>query len=218
MSLENLRTGSKILSVINGKGGSGKTTSALALAACFGERLGKVLLVDADPQGSASWVTRGMGETNLFDLAQETNPQVLAKLREVANYGVIIVDTPPALDDATVSLVASLSDYLVLPASPSPLDLRELTRTIQAVIAPTQVPYRVLLCRVDTRRRIEALQIQNQLRSSGVRIFDTVIRSRVALERFIVEGVPLTQYPGARPSAEEYRKVLSQIQADLAPG
>jgi cellulose biosynthesis protein BcsQ len=45
-----------------------------------------------------------------------------------------------------------------------------------------------------------------------------VIRSRVALERFIVEGVPLTQYPGARPSAEEYRKVLDQIQADLTPG
>lgn len=207
-----------VISVINGKGGSGKTTTALALAACLGERLGKVLLVDADPQGSAAWVAQGMAETGLFDLAQETNPQVLAQLRQVASYSALVVDTPPALADSTLTLVAKLSDFLVLPASPSPLDLRELTRTIQGLILPTQVPYRVLLCRVDTRRRIEAIQIQSQLRSSGVRIFDTVIRSRVALERFIVEGVPLTQYPGARPSAEEYRKVLDQIQADLAPG
>lgn len=207
-----------VISVINGKGGSGKTTTALALAACLGERLGKVLLVDADPQGSAAWVTQGMGETDLFDLAQETNPQVLAQLRQVASYSALVVDTPPALADSTLTLVAKLSDFLVLPASPSPLDLRELTRTIQGLIIPTQVPYRVLLCRVDTRRRVEAIQIQSQLRSSGVRVFDTVVRSRVALERFIVEGVPLTQYPGARPAVEEYRKVLDQIQADLAPG
>src|SRR3972149_1179104 len=44
----------KVVSVVNLKGGVGKTTTAVNLAACWGEIGKKVLLVDMDPQGSAT--------------------------------------------------------------------------------------------------------------------------------------------------------------------
>lgn len=84
----------KILVVLNGKGGVGKTTTAVNLAAIFGETQ-SVLLVDADPQGSASWwVDRGNGSMG-FDTAQESDPQLLGQLRGVQNYHLVVVDTPP---------------------------------------------------------------------------------------------------------------------------
>ena len=58
----------KILAVVNGKGGVGKTTTAINLAAILAENH-EVLLVDADPQGSATWWVERSEEGMAFDLS-----------------------------------------------------------------------------------------------------------------------------------------------------
>jgi len=59
----------KIIVVANGKGGVGKTTTAMALSSIFSEKY-KVLAVDADSQGSFSWWTKQSKEGMGFDLAE----------------------------------------------------------------------------------------------------------------------------------------------------
>lgn len=207
-----------VISVINGKGGSGKSTTALAVAAVFAEER-RVLLIDADPQGSSTWATELAAEA-VYDLALESDPATLAKLRSVAAYDVLVADTPPALTNDAVEALAKASDFVILPTSPSALDLRELTRTIAAVIKPLGVRYRVLLNRVDSRRLVEVTQVKASLGRAGIRVFDDFVRSRVALERFIVEGQPLTTYGGAGGKAAlvEYRRIVAQLLSDLAEG
>lgn len=86
----------KILAIVNGKGGVGKTTTAVNLASTFCEKQ-RILLVDADPQGSASWWHQRGDRSLGFDLSQENNPKLLERLRKIEGYDVVIVDTPPAL-------------------------------------------------------------------------------------------------------------------------
>ncbi|HEY9643683.1 MAG TPA: hypothetical protein V6C57_24555 [Coleofasciculaceae cyanobacterium] len=100
-------------------------------------------------------------------MAQETDPKTLGKLRNLSDYQALICDTSPGLSGQSLALIVKLSDYVILPSPISPLDVRELTRTIHQIVLPVGNPYRVLLSRVDARRINKAQDIQAELTSKG---------------------------------------------------
>ena len=86
-----------VIALASQKGGVGKTTLALELAAVFADTSGRALVVDIDPQRSAEEiVTASSGVA--FDFAAEDDPRVLERLRTVRDYDVIVVDCPGSLD------------------------------------------------------------------------------------------------------------------------
>lgn len=205
----------RIIAVLNGKGGVGKTTTAVNLAAAFSEKH-KVLLVDADPQGSAAWWSgrsdKGMG----FNLVQETDPQLLSELKKIEGYDLVVVDTPPALRSEALTAVVAISDYLVLPTPPAPMDLAVLIETVREAVTPMGVAHRVLLTKVDVRSMGEALEAQNTLKELGIPACNAFIRAYKAHERAALEGVPITQWrgPNAREAEADYRRVANELQRD----
>ena len=205
----------KIIAILNGKGGVGKTTTSINLAASLAEKK-KVLLVDADVQGSATWWFSRSDSGMDFDLSQETNPKLLVNLHSIKVYDLVIVDTPPALHSQALAAVVTNADYLVLPTPPAPMDLAALIDTVKEAVTPVGTPHRVLLTKVDTRSLREALEAQNTLLQLGIPACNAFIRIYKAHERAALDGVPITQWRGknAREAESDYRRVADELQRD----
>jgi chromosome partitioning protein len=205
----------KVLAVVNGKGGVGKTTTAVNLAAILAEKQ-EVLLVDADPQGSASWWLERSNLNIDFDLAKENDPKLLERLRKINDYALIIVDTPPALRSEALKAAIASADYLVLPTPAAPMDLSALIETVKTAVVPLAVAHRVLLTKVDPRSLKETLDAQNTLLEKGIPAFHAFVRNYKAHERAVLEGTPVTQWRGknAREAEADYRRVAEELQRD----
>jgi chromosome partitioning protein len=205
----------KILVVLNGKGGVGKTTTAINLAAIFGEQH-RVLLVDADAQGSASWwVKQSEGQDLGFETTALNNLTGVNR-QQWADYDIVVVDMPPALESVALGAILPIADYLVLPTPPAPMDLAALIRTVRQVVIPTQITHRVLLTKVNSRGLREAQEAQQTLLECQIPVYYTVIRNLKIHERAAMAGLPISQYKGriAAPAAADYRCVVNEIWKD----
>lgn len=204
----------KILIVLNGKGGVGKTTTAVNLADLFAETH-RVLLVDADPQGSASWWVKqsdtqlGFAHTAISDLNTVTRKQW-------ADYQIVVIDMPPALDSTALAKLLPIADYLVLPTPPAPMDLAALIRTVRQVVLPANITHRVLLTKVNSRGLREAQEAQQTLLECQIPVYYTVIRNLKIHERAALAGLPIGQCKGqaAATAAADYRSVVNEIWKD----
>ncbi|MDX2377783.1 ParA family protein [Microbacterium sp. LRZ72] len=166
----------RIVAVVNQKGGVGKTTVAIQLAATLSRRR-RVLVVDVDPQQSSVWWAGNARSALPFDFAGR--PNVLVRLRELhATYDVVLVDTPGSLEDTKpLETVLDEVDFAVVPLTPEPLAVEPTIRTITTLIEPRHVRHAVVLNRIDPRIPAQLPTWRALLDSTwGIPRFDTHLR------------------------------------------
>lgn len=122
-----------IIGVLNQKGGVGKTTIAVNLAAVYAKAGQRVLLVDADPQGSSlAWSAAREGDP-LFPVVGMPKPTLHKDMPSIsADYDVVIIDGSPRVSELGRAAIMA-SDLVVIPVQPSPYDVWASADTVQLI-------------------------------------------------------------------------------------
>jgi chromosome partitioning protein len=199
----------KTIAVISQKGGNGKTTIAVHLAALAAETQ-RVIIMDLDPQGSAiEWATR---RGNKPPDITPAHPASLAK--EIARakadgYDLVFIDTAPHADHTALQ-AARAADLVVIPCRPATFDIAAIAATLdlcklankQAAVVLNSAPIRSKV--VD--EAIEAI------REKGGIVSPVVIRQRVAFQHCLIDGRTAGEFEPGGAAAIEVADLLANLQ------
>lgn len=166
--------GMPTVSLVHTKGGVAKTTSAVYLAVAAHRRGLDVVLIDADPQGSAlEWAAAAADDPFPFPVVPARRP-----LDVNGRQDLTIVDTPPGTAQVIQEAI-ELADLVVVPTGASPLDVRRVWPTLEIT---AHRPTAVLLTGVDLRTRL-ADEVKTLLENEGVPVIGTRIVRREGIRR-----------------------------------
>ena len=181
-----------VIAVINQKGGTGKTTLALNLAAGLARRA-PTAVIDADPQRSISqWIAMGGGEHALPVVTPigDSPAATIAALKKSHRY--VVVDCPPTVQGPVIDAVMAAAHRVLIPVLPSPLDLwasvemaalvreaRQKNRALQAWLVLNQMETRNALSRV----------MQQAVAEFELPLLQANLQRRAAYRSAAVEGV-----------------------------
>jgi chromosome partitioning protein len=216
----------KIIAVVNQKGGSGKTTLSMQLAGALARRGDRVLVVDADPQATATRWAASADDDKPFPASVVGLSAASAKVhREVkkfiGDYKYIIIDCPPAADSPVPQSALLIADLALVPLIPSPLDMwaavgiRQVIENVSDINETLQARLIVNQCQPNTNLAKEALEV---LPEFGIELCKTYMHQRQVYRQSAVFGQTVHDFGSkAAEAVTEIEELTDEVQEVLEP-
>lgn len=175
----------QIITVTGYKGGVGKSTSAIHIAAYLA-RNQKTILIDGDPnRTSVSWSQRGKMPFTVADERQA--------MRLIGDHDFAVIDTPARPNSDDLQELAKGCDLLILPTTPDVVSLEPMLAIANDI---GEAKYRALLTIVPPYPSKEGETMRDELISNGIPTFQSMIRRSAAFQKAALAGKPVNQMSG----------------------
>jgi chromosome partitioning protein len=186
-----------IITVASHKGGIGKTTTAIHLAA-YMQTFAPTLLLDGDETRNATvWGENGKGFP--FRIADQNSAALLAP-----QYAHIVIDTGQRPSNADLKAFAEGCNLLVIPAPPTGIDTVGLVQTVK-VLKECNANYRVLLVKVPPPPEPDGQQLRAKLTALDVPLFAAEIPRFKAFDKAFHAGVTVGEVKDDRNAARAWK-------------
>src|SRR5579859_3134776 len=199
------------------KGGVGKSTTAVCLAVAALERGSRVLLVDADPQGTVrTWgevaAERKRPAPTVIAMGASMHKQ--GQLTELAAaYDVTFIDCPPRHGEVQRSALM-VADVVVLPCGASAADAWALATSLEVVREARAMRDELIACVLITRKQGRTAlgkAARKVLESTGLPVLDTELGSRIAYQEALASGQGITSYAVRDAGTREIFDLLDEL-------
>jgi chromosome partitioning protein len=203
-----------IVGVLNQKGGVGKTTLSVNLAASLARGGSRVLLIDADPQGSAlDWAAARQSEP-LFSVVGLPRPTVHKEIAQIGHgYDHIIIDGPPRVTDLARSAIMA-SDVVLIPVQPSPYDIWAADEVVK-LIDEAKVYNETLKSAFVVNRKIANTAIGRDvgeaLASYPIPSLTASVTQRVVFSESAAQGLAVYEMDAAGLAAGEVEALVAEL-------
>lgn len=202
-----------VISFLNQKGGVGKSTLSINIAACFALLRQKVLLIDADKQATSSTWASLRTDTPFQVVSMSRENMARDALSLAAGYDFTIIDGPPQAESISRSCIVA-SDLVAVPIEPggasrwsSDLTVRQLKDAME--LKPN------LKCGFVVSRKIGTTVLGRDTRGmaadAGIPTFETEIEQRVAYAEALTMGKTIFEWAGRGPALTEIQSLTHEL-------
>ncbi len=194
-----------VITVASHKGGVGKSTSAVHVAAYLCQKASTVL-VDSDPNRNVSaWALNGSLPFEVIPLHQAA--------RRSREFEHVVIDTNAGLRTDELKEIVEGCDLLIIPTTPDALSYQALLLTVDLIKQVEDAQYRVLLTIIPPRPSRDGDEMREELERRSIPLFKTGIRRFVAYQKAALAGVPVNKIKDARAQRawEDYLSLGKEI-------